>query len=83
MVSRPEEVLEAFSEISGTINNVPYALASFEEQVIVEALGRAGKPLRVDELTEKINLSAATVNQTLSFLLIKSIIKEDGQGYSI
>lgn len=59
------------------------ALATSEEKVILDVLKDAGKPLTADIIAETAKMDIREVNQLLSFLLIKSNIKEHGTGYSL
>ena len=53
------------------------------ETAIMEALRASAAPLSVEMLIAKTSLTPPLVNQTLSFLLVKKMVQETGDGYSI
>ncbi|MCR4328129.1 MAG: DNA-processing protein DprA [Patescibacteria group bacterium] len=52
-----------------------------EENAVLRALHHASTPLSVDMVISETGLNAATVNRTMSFLLIKNMVQETGSGY--
>jgi DNA processing protein len=83
LVTSPDDILEAY-DIDRTKSIVRAAVAaSPEESVILKALTEIGAPADVDKLIALTRLEPRTVNQTLSFLLIRGIIKETEGGYTI
>jgi DNA processing protein len=77
-----EDVLESYD-----ITKKRVAVAAFAgtpaEKVILEFLASCAAPMDIDKITEATKLQPHTANQTLSFLLIKGMIREDGAGYMI
>lgn len=57
--------------------------ASVEEALILEGLRNIREPLDVDKIVAITKLEPQIVNQTLSFLLLRNLIKEEGGGYTI
>lgn len=80
LITNPEHVLEEYG-INSSHNDLP--LATSEEKVILDVLKSAGKPLTADMVAETAHIDIKKVNQLLSFMVIKSNIKEHGTGYSI
>jgi DNA processing protein len=83
LVTSPDDILSAYN-IDKKENAAARADASSpEEIVILKALAEIGTPVDVDKLIALTRLESRTVNQTLSFLLIRGIIKESEGGYTI
>lgn len=81
LVTKPEDIL-----VSLGISETPSAktfFSSAEERMVMNVLRRAGKPLNIDKIIELANLGTQTVNQTLSFLIVRGVLKETGEGYEI
>jgi DNA processing protein len=57
------------------------ATASPEEHAVLVALRGAARPLSVDMLISATSLEARAVNRALSFLLLKNMVQETGEGY--
>ena len=57
--------------------------ANDEEKQILIALRDTSEALGVDKIIEMTKLEAQIVNQVLSFLLIKNVIKETEVGYTM
>jgi len=51
--------------------------------VILRAIREAGQPLNVDKIVQLTKLEPQIVGQTLTFLVIREIIKETEKGYTI
>lgn len=64
-------------------NNLKLPSLNAEEKQLLEIIGNSPKPLNVDELIEKSGLDASLVNQNLTFLELKNLIKLDSGGYRI
>jgi DNA processing protein len=83
LVTSPNDILEAydidrkenFAALTGT--------SSPEEIVILKALTDMGAAADVDKLIALTRLEPRTINQALSFLLIRGIVKETDGGYTI
>jgi DNA processing protein len=83
LVTSPDDILGAYG-IDKKENIVRRAGASSpEEIVILKALAEIGAPADVDKLIALTKLEPRTVNQVLSFLLIRGIVKELNGGYTI
>jgi DNA processing protein len=83
LITSPDDILEAYD--IDKKENVPAraGASSPEEIVILKALTEIGAPADVDKLIALTKLEPRTVNQTLSFLLIRGIVKETEGGYTI
>lgn len=81
LVSRAADILEDLNiaEPSGGIG----AGETDEEKIIFEIIKNSPEPLGIDKITEIAELESRTVSQTLTLLLLKNIVKENGEGYSI
>lgn len=81
LVTQPEDILASLGisekPAEGTL------LSSAEERAVLHALSQAGKSINIDKIIELTNLETQTVNQVLSFLIIKGIARETGEGYTI
>jgi DNA processing protein len=83
LVTSPDDILEAY-DIDKKESVATHAGASSpEEIVILKALAEIGAAADVDKLIALTKLEPRTVNQTLSFLLIRGIVKETEGGYTI
>lgn len=80
LVTAPEHILEEYG-LESPVQKLP--LVTSEEKVILDVLSGAGKPITADAVAASLKMDIKKVNQILSFLLIKSNIKEHGTGYSL
>jgi len=88
LVTSPEEIIEVLAPELLSLNKTSVEeklkLATTpEEKIVVEALLKAGKPVNIDKIAELTNLNAKITNQVVSFLIIKNLIKETENGYTI
>ncbi len=81
LVSKPADVLEdlniiepSFEKDDGKTN---------EEKIILGILLGSTESLGIDKIAEMAELESREVNQTLTLLLLKNEIKEEGEGYTI
>jgi DNA processing protein len=87
LVTQPEDILvslglSAAAEISANPASETFP-ASAEEKRVLQILKATAEPLNVDKIIELTNLETHTVNQILSFLIIKGAVKESGEGYTL
>jgi DNA processing protein len=83
LVTKPEEILEAYGirrEEEGI--NVDEGAAP-EEKLVLQALRGSSTPLDVDKIISLTRLEPRTVNQTLTLLVLKGSVKENGNGYTM
>lgn len=83
LVTTPAEILEAYGvgseqKIAAQWDGLPP-----EERLILKALQEIATPAEVDKITAITKLEPRVVNQTLSFLLFRDLIKETKDGYTI
>lgn len=89
LITSPEEIIEVLAPelLTATESEKGEKLKSSastdEEKIIIEALLKVGKPVNIDKLAELTNLNAKIINQTASFLIIKNLIKETENGYTL
>jgi len=85
LVTSAEQVLEdlGIDRIKSTKNISKTSLNSPEQSLIFEIISNHGKAITIDELINISKLESQVVNKEISFLLIKGIIKESEQGYTI
>lgn len=83
LIVNTEEILEAFglSGASPLIKTETFNIP--EEKTVFDTLKKLYRPSSVDKIVEMTNLKTSLVNQALSFLLIKNLIKETNDGYTI
>jgi len=81
LVSKASDILEDLNiaEPSGEAG----AGETDEEKIIFEIIKNSAKPPGIDKITEIANLEPRAVSQTLTLLLLKNVVKENGEGYSI
>lgn len=56
---------------------------SSEENLILEILRSHQEGLAIDKIMELVKINSAIVNQTVAFLIVKGVVKEDGGQYKI
>jgi DNA processing protein len=83
LVTTPDDILNAYD-----INKKGYIAAranaaSPEETLIIKALASIPSPADVDKLIAMTKLEPRIVSRTLSFLLLRGIVKETEEGYTI
>lgn len=83
LVTGPHEILEAFGIETERKEANLARLDSDEERKIVEAILKTSEPVAVDKLVESTNLNISEVNRALTFLIMKNVVKEVGDGYTI
>lgn len=88
LVTSPEEIIEIISpELLKHKNQKKGSLiqnaSTPEEKIVLDILLKSGKTVNIDKIVELTNLNAKIINQTLSFLVIKNIVKETENGYTL
>jgi len=96
LVTKPEHIMEAYGIIQEcarceeNLNGSPSQILSDkiwegkpEEKLVLNALRENTIGADVDKIIAMTKLEPRTVNQTLSFLLIRGMIKETENGYAI
>jgi DNA processing protein len=83
LVTSPEEILKAYDLSKGVRVAREELAATPEEKQVLLALQAAGAPLDVDKIIELAKLEPRIANQTLTFLLLKHLVKETESGYII
>jgi DNA processing protein len=84
LVTAPKEILESFGfDYETAQKDVLSAAVTKEEQLILETLRAAGRPLAIDKIIELTKLETPIASQSLSFLLVKNAVKESDGGYTI
>ncbi len=81
LVTKPEHIMEAYGIIQKDIFTEKISDCSPDEKIILQILHENSSGVDVDKITTMSRLETRTVNQILSFLLIKGIIKETESGY--
>lgn len=83
LITKPEEILQAFGMETAKENIGSELLETDQEKKIFMALSGIGQPADVDKLVELTNLNTSDINKALTFLIIKNIVKETQEGYII
>jgi DNA processing protein len=83
LVTSPDDILSAYSVDKKAHIVAHAATTSVEETLILKALADTSTAADVDKLITLTKLEPRIVNQTLSFLLVRGIIKESEGGYTI
>lgn len=83
LVTRSEEILEAFGIEAASEKSTAHNFETPEEKFIFETLVKLSSPATVDKIIEMTKLNAIVVNQTLTVLTIKNIVKETMGGYIV
>jgi DNA processing protein len=82
LVTCAQDVLTSYGIVNEQIAAPEFA-GTPEEKAILKFLTSYAAPADIDKITEAAKLQPRTANQTLSFLLIKGMIREDNAGYMI
>jgi DNA processing protein len=83
LVTSPDDILNDYDIDKKKNAHAREANASPEEILVLKALAEISAPADVDKLVALTRLEPRIVSRTLSFLLIRGIIKESGAGYTI
>ncbi|MBI4094274.1 MAG: DNA-protecting protein DprA [Candidatus Liptonbacteria bacterium] len=83
LVASAEDILETLGLAADHRSPSSLLFQSPEEELIFRALNEEGAPLSIDNIILRTNLKPNVVGHTLTFLLLKNIIKETGAGYCI
>jgi DNA processing protein len=83
LVTAPEEILETYGLLEKRKASREASATNDEERQVLHALHDAAMPLDVDKIIELTKLEPRVVNQTLSFLVLKHLVKETEAGYII
>lgn len=83
LVTQPEEILESLGLSSSPKSSREKIPASREEEKIIEVLEKITKPASIDKIIELTKLEPQTVNQAISFLILKEQVLETEDGYTI
>ena len=83
LVTKPEEILEAFGIISETKPAHAALLETDEEKRIFAALKGTSSPASVDKICELTDIGAVEANRALTMMILKDLIVEAGGGYII
>lgn len=83
LVVSPEDILAAWDLPAPPRAAAGNAGYTAEEAPIMRALETSGVPLQVDKLSAMTRLEPRIVNRALTFLLIRGIVKEAEDGYTI
>ena len=83
LVTKPEEILEAYGLTNEDVREHEEENTTPEEKLILQALRESSAPQDVDKLIAMTRLEPRIANQTITFLLLKGLIRENGNGYTI
>lgn len=83
LVTCAQDILDAYGITRRDAHLIAECGASPAETLILSVLRSSRRPLSVDKIIEAAKLEPRIVNQTISFLLMKHLIKESGTGYTI
>ena len=83
LVTSPDDILDAYDIDKKKMAVASAGASSPEETLILKALADISAPADVDKLIALTKLEPRVVNQALSFLLLRGIIKETDAGYTI
>ncbi len=83
LVTSPDDILEAYDIVKQEKIAAREAARTPEETLVLKALEEISAVTDIDKLVTMTRLEPRIVNRTLSFLIIRGIVKESGDGYTI
>ena len=83
LVSKIEDILLELNLPLGMPQPSELKNLTLEEQKLLEVVRKAERPIGVDEIIAQSGMEASLVNQNLTFLELKNLIKLDSGGYRI
>lgn len=83
LVSKIEDILLELNLPLGAPQPIELKNLTPEEQKLLEIVRKAERPIGVDEIIAQSEMEASLVNQNLTFLELKNLIKLDSGGYRI
>lgn len=83
LVTMPEDIFESYGIIREEKMSHEENVGTPEEKLVLKALRSISAPADVDKIIEMTTLEPRIINQALSFLLIKNVIRETEEGYTI
>jgi DNA processing protein len=83
LVTKPEDILESYGIVREDVAAKEEIDASPEEKLILQALRENNEPLDVDKIISLTRLEPRIANQTITFLLLRGLVKENENGYTI
>ncbi len=83
LVNRIEDILMELNIPLPDQSTVTSDNLNEEEKILFKIIESSEKPLAVDEIIGQSQMDAASVNQNLTFLELKNLVKFDGSGYRI
>lgn len=87
LVTKPEEILEDLN-LSAPQNQVQNLFTNNpglneKQKFLLAAIQEAGEPISIDKIQELTKMDISAINRNLTFLVIQSIVKEEGGRYFI
>ena len=83
LVTSAEDILEALGVERRHISRPETRALSPEERAIMNALSKSRAPSDIDKIATITRLEPRNVNRTISFLIAKDLIREEGGKYTI
>ncbi len=83
LVTNPREILAAFGIEGQNEADKEHLLENDEEIIVFRALKGLSEPATIDKVIELTNLRSSDASRALTFLLVRNIIKETENGYTI
>jgi DNA processing protein len=80
LVTKTEDILEAFNIETSAEKTSPENFETPEEQKVYEALKKFSEPASIDKILAITDLSASEANRAITYLIIKNVVKETGGG---
>jgi DNA processing protein len=83
LVTKPEDILESYGITREKMTDHDDDGASPEEKLVLQVLRSSEASLDIDKIISLTRLEPRVANQTLTFLLLKGLIKENGSWYTM
>ncbi len=83
LVTKPEDIFADYNLATDERSSIASRAENAQETQVLTALAATNAPIDVDKIAIMTKLEARIITRTLSFLLLRGVIKEEGAGYTI
>lgn len=83
LITKPEEALDDLNLAPAISSQQELPVLNLDEKQkeIINVLQKAGRPISIDKMSELLKIDVSDISRSLTFLLIKGLIKEEAGRY--